>query len=124
MTTFGEQLRKWRLERKVNQRDLANKVGMDFTYLSKLENGRMPPPSEAMIQAIGRALEKEPELDVLFRLAEKVPEDLKPIITGSREAPALLRAINGLSDAEVRKLTRLAENYKRGESAALGPDEA
>jgi len=116
--TFGEQVREWRIERKINQRDLAAKVGIDFTYLSKIENGKMPPPSEATIVKIARTLEKD--ADTLLRLASKVPDDLKPIITSSREAPALLRAFNGLSDGEVRLLIERAEKMKRSQ---ISPNE-
>ncbi|HTE20240.1 MAG TPA: helix-turn-helix transcriptional regulator, partial [Armatimonadota bacterium] len=94
--TFGEQLRLWRIESKLNQRDLAARVGIDFTYLSKIENGRMPPPSEATIMKMAEALEQD--ADMLLQLAFRVPQDVKPIITGSREAPTLLRAIQGLSE--------------------------
>jgi transcriptional regulator with XRE-family HTH domain len=41
--TFGERLRQLRRERQMNQRALAERAGIDFTYLSKLENGRMAP---------------------------------------------------------------------------------
>lgn len=123
--TFGETVRQWRVAQKKNQRDLAAEIGIDFTYLSKLENGRMSPPSEGTIRRIAAALGHEDEVDTLLLLAHKVPDDVKPIITGSREAPALLRAINGLSDGEVRLLIKRAEQLQRRAASAtdLQPDE-
>src|SRR5690349_9690448 len=108
--TFGEQLRIWRVERRLNQRDFAARVGIDFTYLSKIENGKMPPPSEKTIIKMAEVLEKD--ADVLLQLASKVPQDVREIITNSREAPALLRAIQGLDEAKVRRLTEIAEEMK------------
>ena len=43
--TFGQLLRELRRAKGVNQRDLASKVGVDFSYISKLENDRLPPPA-------------------------------------------------------------------------------
>jgi len=37
---FGERLRELRKEQKISQRELATRVGVDFTYLSKIENGQ------------------------------------------------------------------------------------
>lgn len=119
--TFGEQLRLWRIERKLNQRDFAAKVGIDFTYLSKIENGRMPPPSQATIVRMAEVLEKD--ADALLQLASKVPQDVKEIITTSRDAPALLRAIQGLSETEVRQLTEMAERMKRKAESRPEPEE-
>jgi transcriptional regulator with XRE-family HTH domain len=42
--TFGERLRELRKAKGLNQKELADKVGIDFTYLSKLENGRRSSP--------------------------------------------------------------------------------
>ena len=109
--TFGAQLRAWRVEKRMSQRDLANKVGIDFTYLSKIENDRLPPPSQATIVKLAEALETSS--DVLLQLASKSPQDVQPIIAASREAPALLRAIDGLRDEQVKRLTDLAEEMKQ-----------
>lgn len=109
--TFGEQLRRWRLDKRLNQRDFADKVGIDFTYLSKIENGKMPPPAEKTIMKMAEVLEQD--ADTLLQLAAKVPGDVKPIIANTRGAPALLRAIQGLTPDEVKQLTMLAEEMQR-----------
>ena len=68
---FGERLRELRKEQKVSQRDLANLVGVDFTYVSKIETGDNAPPSIATIHRMAQALAAdEGELIVL---AGKVP---------------------------------------------------
>jgi len=43
--SFGQLLKHIRREKGVSQRDLADQVGVDFSYISKIENDRMPPPS-------------------------------------------------------------------------------
>lgn len=40
---FGEALHDLRRKHGVSQRELAVKTGLDFTYVSKLENGRNLP---------------------------------------------------------------------------------
>ena len=43
-------------EAQFSQRDLAERVGVDFTYLSKIENGRVEPPSETVLKNVSREL--------------------------------------------------------------------
>ncbi len=108
--TFGERLRELRLGNKVNQRDLASRVGIDFTYLSKLENGRMPPPATATIARLSNALSAD--TDELMLLARKVPLDIAPVITRSPAVPAFLRSIKDFDDAEIGKLNDYAQKMK------------
>jgi transcriptional regulator with XRE-family HTH domain len=108
--TFGEQLRAWRIQKRMSQRELAEKCDIDFTYLSKIENGKLPPPSQAAIIKLAEALEQSS--DALLQLASKVPQDVAPIIAKSREAPALLRAIDGLSNDQIKHLTEMAHKMK------------
>ena len=75
--TFGEHLRALRKEKRMTQKELAEKAGIDFTYLSKIETGVMPPPRGKTILALAKALEVEDAvLDELFGLAKKIPFDL------------------------------------------------
>lgn len=53
---FGIMLRNWRAERKMGLRTLADKVGMSFTYLAKIERGELGPPSEGLLLRLARAL--------------------------------------------------------------------
>jgi transcriptional regulator with XRE-family HTH domain len=108
--TFGERLRQLRLEKKVNQRDLASRVGIDFTYLSKLENGRMPPPATATIARLSTALGADN--DELMLLASKVPLDVAPVITRSPVVPVFLRSIQDFNDEEISKLADYAQKVK------------
>jgi HTH-type transcriptional regulator, competence development regulator len=104
---FGARLRALRLERRLNQKELAAAAGIDVTYLSKLENSRLEPPAEETIRRLSAALEAEPT--ELLLLAHKVPSDLNPIITRSPVVPQFLRAARNLSDDEWRALIEYIE---------------
>lgn len=57
--TFGERIRELRKANDLSQRDLADKVGINFTYLSKIENGKLDFaqfPSEETIRNLAQAL--------------------------------------------------------------------
>lgn len=72
---FGERVRELRKERGLSQRELAARAGIDFTYLSKIENARMEPPSEKVILNMAEALDTDP--DELMLLAGKIPSDIR-----------------------------------------------
>ena len=77
--TFGARLHDLRKQRRLTQRQLAERVaarlkekdrrGFDFTYLSKIENDRLPPPSVAAIMDL--AAELDTDSDELLALAGK-----------------------------------------------------
>lgn len=106
---FGQRLRQLRIG-KFNQRVLADKVGIDFTYLSKIENGKMPPPSEEVILKLAKELDAD--ADELLQLAKKVPEDIKSQINKSPALPAFLRSIRDLDNTQIKKLEEYAKRMK------------
>jgi len=108
--SFGIRLRQLRLERKINQRLLAAQVGVDFTYLSKIENGRMPPPSEDVIVKLAEALQTD--ADELLRLAQKVPHGIQSVINRSPAMPSLLRTVSDLNESEIKKLEDYAKKIR------------
>jgi transcriptional regulator with XRE-family HTH domain len=108
--TFGERLRQLRLDKKLNQRDLASRVGIDFTYLSKLENGRMPPPASNTIARLSKALGAQG--DELMLLANKVPTDIAPVISRSAAMPAFLRSIKDFNDDDIARLSTYAQKMR------------
>jgi transcriptional regulator with XRE-family HTH domain len=108
--TFGERLRQLRLAQHMNQRALAARVGIDFTYLSKIENERMAPPSAETIVKLAQALHAS--ADELLLLANKVPEDIKPVIIQAPLWPAFLRSISDLTDDELQALSTYAQEIR------------
>jgi transcriptional regulator with XRE-family HTH domain len=91
--TFGRAIKDARRASGLSQRDLAERVGIDFTYLSKIENDRMDPPSERVIVALADALATD--ADELIRLAGKVPTDLAEFLVADPIAIRYLRSSQG-----------------------------
>lgn len=79
---FGNRLRQLRKQAGATQRELAHKTRLNFTYLSKIETGVFPPPSEKVILQLAEALNADK--DELITLAGKVPSDIAQILR-SRE---------------------------------------
>src|SRR5437660_5551105 len=76
--TFGERLRQIRKERGLTLRKLADEAGVDFTYLSKIENSRVPyTPAAETIRGLARVLNVD-SLELLT-LANKLPKELEPL---------------------------------------------
>ena len=101
---FGERVRQLRKAKKLTLRDLASKVGVNFTYLSKIENGKLDfgdYPSEALICKLARVLKADE--DELLILAEKIPERIRRRVM---ERPEAFRAFASLDDATIDFLLR------------------
>src|SRR5689334_20117019 len=88
-TTFGAALRQFRLGAGLNQRELAALVGLDFSYISKLENDRLPPPAADTVVALSRALHVEPE--ELLVLIGKLPSQMRQVVGTNKAALVFLR---------------------------------
>jgi transcriptional regulator with XRE-family HTH domain len=91
--TFGERVRELRKEQRVSQRDLAGRAGIDFTYLSKIENGRAEPPSEDAIRRIAEELDTN--ADSLILLADKFPSDIEQWLKTPERVAVLRRSLSG-----------------------------
>lgn len=75
---FGERLRELRKEKGLTLRELAEKAGIDFTYLSKIENGRIPyTPAADTIRQLADVL-KVDSIELLT-LADKLPKELQAL---------------------------------------------
>ena len=75
---FGERVRALRLQRKLTQQKLAEKVGVTVGYISKVETERLQfgdYPSEKFIHKLADALECDEE--ELLMLAQRVPERIR-----------------------------------------------
>lgn len=92
-TTFGRRLRELRRAKDISQRDLAERIGVDFSYLSKIENDRMAPPSAKMVEALARELDGD--VDELAVLANKIPSDVVALLTQYPEAIKAFRSLAG-----------------------------
>lgn len=89
--SFGQFIRQARKDKGYSQRDLAKLVGLDFTYLSKLENNRADyAPKEDVIRRLAHELEIDP--DELIFLAGRIPEQDEEFLKQNyKSMPALFR---------------------------------
>lgn len=111
--TFGQALRELRRSKAISQRDLAEKVGVDFSYISKIENDRLPPPAADTIVKICNALEAPS--DTLLALSGKIPSEVRETIGFSPAALEFIRSAQSMNITEeewrelARQLKRLRE---------------
>jgi len=103
--TFGQLLKEIRNAKSISQRDLAEKIDVDFSYISKIENDRLPPPSADLIKKISSALEVSD--DILWAYSGKLDNELTNMITSSPEAIKFMNQVRNmnLSHDDWKKLT-------------------
>ncbi len=108
--TFGEYIRDRREalrreDRRYSVRQVAQRVGVEPAYLSKIERGDVAPPSEAKIRALAGELGEDP--DVLLAMAGKVSSDLLEVI---RKRPRLfaelIRQLKSMPDHAILRIAR------------------
>jgi len=99
---FGERVRELRQKKGWTLRDLAEKVGVGFTYLSRVENERLnygDYPSDALIHRLADSLSADEE--ELLILAKRVPAPVKKRVL---QRPDAFRAFAACDDATLDKL--------------------
>ena len=88
-TNFGSLIKQARKEKGYSQRELAGKLGVDFTYLSKLENDNAKyAPKEDVIRKLAHFLSLE-ENKLVF-LAGRIPSEDEDLIKEHYENMPLL----------------------------------
>ena len=107
MTTVGQRIREIRVSLNLTQRELADKVGINFTYLSRVENDRLDDeqtPREETLQKIAGALNADP--DELLLLARRIPDAYRDRILAR---PGVFRKLLNLSDGALEDLMQQME---------------
>ena len=116
MTQFGSTVRDIRErlrrdDRRYSVRQVAQRVGIEPAYLSKIERGEVAPPSEATTVRLAAELGQDP--DVLLALAGKVSGDLQEII---RKRPRLFAdLIRQLKEAPDDAVLRVVREVRDGD---------
>lgn len=113
---FGQFLRKRRLAKAAGDssfslRKLADRVGIEPSYLSKIERGEQPPPGEETIRRIADDLDED--RDALLALAGKVSGDLLDII---RQRPAVVaELLRSIRRAPTKRISEIARQVRDGD---------
>jgi transcriptional regulator with XRE-family HTH domain len=114
--SFGDYVRAARSARaeddlRYSLRQVAHRVGVEPAYLSKVERGLVPPPSEATIVRLAKDLGEDP--DVLLALAGKVGSDLQAIILRRpKQFAELIRQLKNAPDHALLKVVREVRDGK------------
>jgi len=116
MTTLGDYLRERREalregDRGYSLRQVAQRVGIEPSFLSKVERNESPPPSEDTLRRLSAELSLD--TDTVLAMAGKVSSDLQEVI---RRRPTLFAAlIRELKDLPDHAVLRLVREVRDGE---------
>ena len=108
--SFGRYVRQQRMARlhkdpDYSLRRVALAVGLEPSFLSKIERGVVPPPSEPKIKAIAKILDEDP--DILLAMAGKISTDLHDAIrTRPKLLAELIREVKNAPDSAVSGIVR------------------
>jgi transcriptional regulator with XRE-family HTH domain len=101
--TFGQYIRRRRMEKQFTLREFARKVGVSPTYMSQVEQDVADPPTVERVRKMAELLDER--VDELIAMAGRLPEDLPEIIQSrSSEMPELLREASGLTPDQLQKV--------------------
>ena len=114
--TFGGYVRTAReskrsQDRAFSVRKVAQRIGVEPAYLSKIERDQMAPPSEAAIRRLAAELNEDP--DLLLAMAGKVSSDLKHIIL--RRPRLFADLLRQLKDAPDHAILRIVREVRDGD---------
>jgi transcriptional regulator with XRE-family HTH domain len=114
--TFGTTIRDLRKTKRLTLRELAKKVGIDFTYLSKIENDYGPPPAESTIRRL--AVELDADADELVLLADKLPGEFEQDLLDRPEEQVaeLYRSLRGRRYTDEEWTSIMKQLKERGEN--------
>ena len=108
--TFGRFVRsvrdkRFKEDRSFSVRQVAQRIGVEPSYLSKIERDQVAPPSEATIRRLAGELGED--ADLLLAMAGKVSSDLRNIILQRPQLFAeLLRQLRDAPDHAIESVAR------------------
>ena len=109
---FGQLLREKRMEKGYSLRKFAKLVDVSPTYLSQVEQMNVAAPTADRVKRMAEILGEN--VDEWTALAGRLTEDLPGIIQKRpTELPDMLRAMQGLTPDQLRKLRADAERMKK-----------
>jgi transcriptional regulator with XRE-family HTH domain len=115
--SFGRVVRELRINHKdySSLREFAKKVGLSPAYLSRIENEKEPPPSEAVVEKLADALGTDKY--ELFSYAGKVPtEFLETFKKNPKGVASFMRRVQEIgveSDSDWKEIESSISKMKR-----------
>lgn len=87
--------------------------GISPAYLSRIERGKEPPPSPAVIKNIAKVLAADP--DVLFRLSNSTDPAISDYLVNHPQMVNLIKLVNerNFSDQEIDEIFYFAEQLRK-----------
>ena len=111
--TFGPMIRELRRARELTQREVAAQAGVNFTYISKMENDRLErTPSSGLIRRLATILETDPDA-LLIAAGKFEPRSLQSLIAEIPEVAILLRRLQSryYSAAQIRQILDMPDGH-------------
>ncbi|QDV85395.1 helix-turn-helix domain-containing protein [Planctomycetes bacterium TBK1r] len=111
MNVFGERIRDLRRAKGYSLRTLAPMVGVGYSYLSKVENGKLDfgdSPSESLIHRLADTLDGDE--DELLLMAGRIPESIARRIF---DQPDVFRTLANCDRATLAAVAAQASQTKR-----------
>ena len=102
---FGKLIRELRIQKKIGQRELANRIGLSASYLNDIEKEKRSAPKLSIIKKL--AIELDKDVNYLNDLAaiskNTIAPDINEIINDNPNIVSLIRSIkkNELSNEEI-----------------------
>ncbi len=108
--SFGEVIKQARKDKGYSQRELSERLGLDFTYLSKLENNRADyAPKEEVIRQLAQHLDLAAE-ELIF-LAGRIPQQEEELLKQHyKTMPTLFRRMRENPEFAERVLREATES--------------
>lgn len=118
MTPFGEKIRELRKARGINQKQMAEKLGISPAYLSALEHGNRGQPTWALLQQIisffNIIWDDAEELENLANISRpRAVVDTSGLSAEATELVNLLsRNISAMDKDQINKMLEIVKNTK------------
>lgn len=117
VTNIGIALRKIRLDKQELLRDMAAKLNVSSAFLSAVENGRKKPPANFVDKVCNAYDLGKTDRETLLQAAEMATHELKinlaDVSPAQRQvAVSFAKALNGLTDEQVKKIMTVFEKKK------------
>lgn len=113
MNKFGQRVRELRQQKGLTLRELAPQVGVGYSYLSKVERGRLDfgdSPSESLIHRLADVLDGDE--DELLLLAHRIPAAIAETIFGH---PEIFRDLARCNEDQLQQIGRTTKDVIEGE---------